>query len=289
MSRLFRPPRHGMSPWFVLSVLACSVVALLVGGAVYASSASSQSVIHGCLNTSSHVLRVMNASNRCAAREVPLNWNQQGVPGARGARGKRGIQGFQGAVGATGDTGAVGATGPQGPQGFTGPVGPQGAQGIRGATGAAGPAGITWMGSWSSAASYSVNDAVAFGGSSWIAVQANSYSTPGPGSTVWRMLAQQGATGAVGATGAPGAPGVAGLEYNVGPFVSIPGSSTISTGLGCSVGKRVIGGGFYGSTSSVAASRSYPNTATNVWSFQITNNSATAATVTIYTVCVQTQ
>lgn len=63
-------------------------------------------VIHGCLAKSSGIVHVIDdATDKCAANETALNWNQKGVPGATGA------------------TGAIGPAGPQGPKGDPGASG----------------------------------------------------------------------------------------------------------------------------------------------------------------------
>ena len=71
-----------------------------------------------------------------------------------------GLLAAQGAVGATGPAGAIG---PVGPQGNTGAAGAQGAAGL------AGLAGMSYRGAWSAGTNYAVNDAVLFGGTTYIA------------------------------------------------------------------------------------------------------------------------
>ena len=75
----------------------------------------------------------------------------QGPAGPTGPTGVAGAKGSPGAAGGTGPTGAPGPTGPTGPTGSTGPTGP---------TGSTGPEGLVWRNDWSSATSYSVDDAV---------------------------------------------------------------------------------------------------------------------------------
>jgi len=116
-------------------------------------------------------------------------------------------------VGSTGTTGSAGAAGASGP---TGAAGPTGATGATGAAGAAGPTGLTWQGTWSSATSYAVNDAVAYNGSSYISIQAGSNQTPTTSPTFWVLLAQVGSTGATGATGASGSAGPTGAAGSAG-------------------------------------------------------------------------
>jgi len=90
------------------------------------------------------------------------------------------------ANGAQGPPGPQGPAGPQGPQGVSGPIGPVGPQGPTG------PAGINNRGAWASTAAYSINDSVAYAGSSWIASAANTNSTPNATNSNWQALAAPG-------------------------------------------------------------------------------------------------
>ena len=102
----------------------------------------------------------------------------QGLRGASGATGPAGVQGVagnNGAIGATGDTGAIGATGDTGAIGATGD------------TGATGAVGMTFLGAWDSGTNYVVNDVVTDGGSTYIAVTANTGNEPP--NAYWSQLA----------------------------------------------------------------------------------------------------
>jgi collagen type VII alpha len=99
-------------------------------------------------------------------------------------------------VGATGVTGPPGSAGPAGAAGAQGPAGPQGA------TGSAGAAGIYFRGPWTSASGYAANDAVTFGGSTYLAQQANNSVEPDTNPGVWSVLAAAGGAGPTGAAGA---------------------------------------------------------------------------------------
>jgi collagen type VII alpha len=68
-----------------------------------------------------------------------------------------------------GPTGAAGATGATGAAGVAGPQGATGSIGATGAKGAAGAVGINFLGAWSAATEYAVNDAVTYGGSTYLA------------------------------------------------------------------------------------------------------------------------
>lgn len=61
--------------------------------------------------------------------------------------------------------------------------------------GPAGPPGMVWRGVWSAITAYVVNDAVQYGGSSWIAVAANTNSAPSLVNPAWNLLAQAGSGG----------------------------------------------------------------------------------------------
>jgi hypothetical protein len=87
-------------------------------------------------------------------------------------------------VGTTGATGATGVTGSAGPTGAAGATGPTGSQG---ATGAVGPAGLDWLGIWSSATPYALNDAVAYNDSSYIAIQAGTNQEPDTSPSFWTL------------------------------------------------------------------------------------------------------
>ena len=85
------------------------------------------------------------------------------------------------------------------------------------ANGTAGVTGsiIQWRAAWSAASAYLVNDAVSFGGSSYIATVANSNSQPP--SANWSVMAAAGATGPGGATGLAGSAGATGASGIAGP------------------------------------------------------------------------
>ena len=140
-----------------------------------------------------------------------------GANGAVGSTGSQGAQGVAGTAGAQGLTGATGSTGLQGATGAPGPVGAMGPAGANGANGLNGTPGLTWLGAWGSAMSYAVNDAVSYGGASYLSVvPGNVGQRPDLYPAAWAVLAQQGATGAAGATGSAGPAGVAGPQGSTG-------------------------------------------------------------------------
>jgi Collagen triple helix repeat (20 copies) len=147
------------------------VAALVVGGVAATAGVAiatttitnaytdSGGAYHGCVNTASGLLRVVDPSApTCRATEVAIDWNQTGPQGPTGEKGDKGDKGDTGPTGPQGPTGATGETGPLGPTGSTGPQGPTGDQGVkgdkgdkgdpgaRGPQGPSGPAGTTVTG-----------------------------------------------------------------------------------------------------------------------------------------------
>jgi hypothetical protein len=145
-----------------------------------------------------------------------------------GPQGPQGLQGDVGPAGPQGPAGADGAPGADGQDGAQGPIGPQGEVGPQG------PAGVgVWMGPWSSATSYALNDLVERLGSTYFCIAATSLNeAPESNPLVWDLVAQkgdagdtgaqgpqgnQGATGPQGPQGATGATGAAGATGPQGP------------------------------------------------------------------------
>jgi hypothetical protein len=91
---------------------------------------------------------------------------------------------------------------------------------------AVGPAGLTWQGLWAPGTSYHPRDAVAYQGSSYLALFANTGSTP-PNAN-WLLIAAGGAKGDTGPTGATGATGPTGATGATG--ATGPTGATGSTG-----------------------------------------------------------
>jgi len=71
--------------------------------------------------------------------------------------------------------------------------------GIKGADG-----DITWQGEWSSATTYTQNEAVQYNGSAYVALQGNSNIIPTSDTAVWSVMTLKGDTGPAGATGSAG-------------------------------------------------------------------------------------
>jgi hypothetical protein len=123
----------------------------------------------------------------------------------------------------------------QGPAGLTGPagqIGTTGAPGSTGTTGVPGPQGppVTFQSEWLIGTSYAVGDAVAYLGSSYVALSANVGREPDTTPQYWGLLAAAGSVGPAGATGLTGMQGptgYAGLQGLVGAQGPIgpPGST----------------------------------------------------------------
>lgn len=137
-----------------------------------------------------------------------------------------------GPTGPQGSTGPAGPIGPQGPTGSSGSAGPQGQQGVPGPVG---PAGLNWQGTWSSANSYSIDDAVGYSGASWFCISPTGATVVPPNGDPahWSLLASQGAagpqgpagsTGSAGATGSQGPAGLTGAQGLQG-IPGIPGAT----------------------------------------------------------------
>ena len=110
-----------------------------------------------------------------------------------GAQGPQGVQGTAGTPGIQGMPGATGAAGAQGMPGIAGPAGATGTLGI-----------VT---NWSSSVTYQIGQVVfcgvcSTGGSSYIALAANTNQDPPTQAGFWQLIATVGATGAQGIQGA---------------------------------------------------------------------------------------
>jgi collagen type VII alpha len=71
-----------------------------------------------------------------------------------------------------------------------------------GATGSAGAVGMNFRGMWSIGNNYALNDAVTYGGSTYLAQSPGANFEPDLYSSYWTVIAQAGGSGSAGATGA---------------------------------------------------------------------------------------
>jgi collagen triple helix repeat protein len=131
---------------------ATAMLAAATGGIAVATIPGSDSVVNGCYEKRTGILRVIDteAGKACITRyETPINWNQKGpkgepgLQGIQGDKGQQGLQGIQGEKGVQGEKGIQGEKGLQGVQGEKGETGDQGLQGIQGERGPEGARGET--------------------------------------------------------------------------------------------------------------------------------------------------
>jgi len=142
-----------------------------------------------------------------------------GPAGPPGRDGQPGLPGRDGATGAKGDTGERGTDGKDGAPGRDGTleglrveqVDERSWRLVRG-DGSMIPGGLLtftvplYRGVYTSGATYTIGDAVSFGGSVWIA-KATTTAKPDDGTPQWQMAVKRGGQGAQGRDGAPGVPG----------------------------------------------------------------------------------
>ena len=123
--------------------------------------------------------------------DLNSNWALMAQQGAQGQAGATGPQGASGPQGPAGATGSQGTSGPQGPAGANGAQGPQGPIGL---TGPQGPSGgsTNWRGTWNNTATYNAIDAVAYNGSSYVALSTNVNAEPDISPSLWQLLAAEG-------------------------------------------------------------------------------------------------
>ena len=109
-----------------------------------AETPDARGAYHGCLNTKSGSLRVINRDKDICDRveERPIKWSLSRLRCNQCPPGPPGPEGPAGAQGALGPAGPTGPTGPQGPQGPPGVPGPTGERGPRGYTGPSGEDGF---------------------------------------------------------------------------------------------------------------------------------------------------
>ena len=202
----------------------------------------------------------------------------QGVAGPTGATGPAGPQGEIGPMGPAGPQGVVGPMGPAGPQGVAGPIGPAGAIGPVGPQGDAGPQGIAGP-----------------TGPTGATGPVGPQGATGP-------IGPQGVKGDVGATGATGPqgvqgvqgiqgiPGVSGYQIMTAPLTLDGMESDWNFAL-CPLGKRPVGGGFYGNggnSPSALMDGSGPWSSGNNygWAVRIKGTTSSQTNYTIYAICV---
>ncbi len=99
--------------WWVAGLIAAAAAIPLAGTGIALAAVSAHphpTVIHGCVNDRTKVLRVIQ-SGRCQPGSTGITWNKTGPRGPRGVPGPRGLTGSPGPEGPAGPTGAPGANG----------------------------------------------------------------------------------------------------------------------------------------------------------------------------------
>jgi hypothetical protein len=185
--------------------------------------------------------------------------------------------------------GATGAPGPAGAVGNTGAVGAAGAVGPQGPTGSSGAPGINFRGAWMSGTGYAANDAVTFGGATYLAQMANASVEPDTSPAAWAVLAAAGSAGPTGPSGAAaavsigsvttGAPGTSASVVNAGTTSSAVLNFTIPQGAAGGAGT----GSGSGTSSNVAPIAMFHSVsyAAVYYSIANTNQSATETTAVL--------
>ena len=165
---------------------------------------------------------------------------------------------------AAGTAGAPGATGAQGPQG------------------PAGATGVNWRGAWTSAAGYVANDAVSYGGNTYLALTSSFGSVPDVSPAQWAVLAQAGSAGPTGPAGmaatvtvgtvTTGAAGTQASVTNSGTSSAAVLNFTIPQGA-----PGTSGGGGGGGTSGIPFASMYHPVSFNTTYYSVNNSNASAS------------
>lgn len=147
---------------------------------------------------------------------------------------------------------------------------------------------LSWQGNWSATTSYQAHDAVALGGSSYLALRPGRGHRPGIAPHYWALLAKAGKQGATGPTGPPGVPSTtvtsgsyvmpAGTEQD--QSISCP--SGVATGGGVSINNGSgISGAYITANQPLLGASSTPVG----WQGTVTNTTTSATTMQIWVVC----
>ena len=113
-----------------------------------------------------------------------------------------------------------------------GAAGTAGAPGATGTPGPAGAVGVNYRGAWTSALGYQANDAVVFGGSTYLALTSSLGSEPDVSPAQWGMLAAAGVAGPSGPSGAAASVSVGSVTTGAaGTPVTVTNSGTASAAV----------------------------------------------------------
>jgi len=168
---------------------------------------------------------------------------------------------------------ALAQAGAAGTPGSTGAQGPQGVQGT---------AGITYRGSWSAAIGYIANDAVFYGGSTYLALATSLGAAPDITPSAWALLAQAGSAGATGPAGAAASvsigtvtTGAAGTQVEV-INSGTPSAAVLNFTIPQGAPGASSGGGGGGGTSGVPFASMYHAVSFNTVYYSVNNTTASA-------------
>ncbi len=167
--------------------------------------------------------------------------------------------------------------GAAGTPGMVGPMGPQGP---------AGTVGISYKGAWAASVGYVANDAVVFGGTTYLALGTSLGSEPDVSPATWAVLAQAGSAGATGPTGAVATVSIGTVTTGAaGTQASVTNSGTANTAvLNFTIpqgvpGANGTGGGGGGGTSGIPFASMYHAVSFNSVYYSV-NNTGSAFTET---------
>jgi hypothetical protein len=293
MSWVFRIVRGMLGSRPMLAAAVSTIVLLLVGAVSYARVPAQSGVIHGCVSSSTGVLRV---TATCVAGEYAITWNRAGRRGPQGPPGAAGPQGRGGSAGPAGPTGPQGPAGPIGPQGPAGPVGPAGPTGATGPPGSAGPVGARGPGGPPGPRG-PIGPAGPRGGTGRVGPRGFT-GPPGPRGAVG-PIGPRGLTGATGPRGPGGPPGPRGpvgpagppggnqtLTATVveGPVVTVAPQVDAIASATCPAGTVLGAGGLARSTPALAAYYNAPVNA-RIWRSVVHNQSGTVARFHVIATC----
>ncbi len=159
-----------------------------------------------------------------------------------------------------GAPGAAGSVGPMGPQGPAGTV------------------GMSYKGAWAASVGYVANDAVVFGGTTYLALGTSLGSEPDVSPAVWAVLAQAGSVGATGPAGAVATVSVGAVTTGAaGTQASVTNSGTASAAvLNFTIpqgtpGANGTGGGGGGGTSGIPFASMYHAVSFNSVYYSVNN------------------
>jgi hypothetical protein len=166
-------------------------------------------------------------------------------------------------------------------------AGSAGAAGVAGAAGPQGPAGVpgvSYRGAWAAGTGYVANDAVSFGGSTYLALATSLGSQPDLNPTLWGVLAQAGGAGPSGPAGAAATVSVGSVTTTAaGTQATVTNSGTASAAVlnftipqGVAGANGTGGGGGGGGTSGIPFASMYHAVSFNFFYYSVNNANSSA-------------